>query len=90
MNTFARIEGGRVVEIIRTGHDPALLFHPALEWMAVDRRAVPDLAVNWRVDDGKLIPPPKGAAPERPATIAELREQLRALAAAVDALTPVG
>jgi hypothetical protein len=86
--TYARIEAGMVVELLRTDADPALLFHPALRW--VDTLAAP-VEIGWVETEAGLRPPPP--VPPAPAaapvpTLAELHAQLSELAAKVAALTP--
>lgn len=48
MRTFARIQDGRVVELVITCSDISTMFHPALMW--VDASSVAGVAEGWTYD----------------------------------------
>lgn len=60
MKTYARIEAGSVVELVRTDREIGKLFHSSLRWQAVTD---PEVAVGWIEREGALAPPP-APAPE--------------------------
>ncbi len=74
MRTYARIENGQVVELLKTDGDIINMFTPALKW--VDVSSHPEIAENWQFD-GIVFrsPPPPPPAPPGP-TIAELQAQI--------------
>lgn len=51
MKTFARIEGGAVVELLTVAELPP--FHPSLIWA----ECPPETAVGWRYDAGEFAEP---------------------------------
>ena len=86
MKTYARIEAGSVVELLRTETDPAKLFHPSLHWVEVSNPAV---TVGWLQSATGFSPPPPPPEPPAPIpTVTELHAKLNDLAAKVAALTP--
>jgi hypothetical protein len=88
-NTYARIESGAVMELLRTEASPAELFHPSLRWVPAHDPAV---AVGWVEGPAGLAPRPSVAAQEPAAvpmpTLAELYARVVNLEAKVAALTP--
>lgn len=52
--TYARIDGGLVVELLITSQDIATLFNPALLWVV----ATAGVAVGWSYAGGVFSPPP--------------------------------
>lgn len=86
MNTYARIANGLVAELISTPLDPATLFNPALQWVAV---VTPDVQPGWRHGStGFSAPPPPTVVTTAPLTlsIAQLEAALTTLTAQVAAL----
>jgi hypothetical protein len=88
MKIYARIEDGVVAELLSIEGSIAGRFHPSLTWVDATGQAV---AVGYRQLTGSFVPPPAAAtAPAASgtevATIAELRAQLAAMSARVDAL----
>ena len=84
MKTYARMEAGAVAELLRTGADPATLFHPALRWVEATDPAV---AVGWvEVPWGLAAPPVPQPGPAPLPTLAALHAQVAALTAQVAAL----
>jgi len=45
MRTYARIQDGRVAELVTTSSDISTMFHPALTW--VDASSVTGVAEGW-------------------------------------------
>ncbi len=80
--TYARIENGTVAELLTSAETPQTLFHPALHWVDVTGQGV---AVGWREAAGSFTAPPP-PAPAAPPSVAELKQQLAALALQVAAL----
>jgi hypothetical protein len=80
MARYARIDGGRVVEIVElpSGVTPAEAFHPDIA--ATLQTAAEDIAEGWTFD-GAFAPPP----PPRPLTGDELAALKAALRAGIDA-----
>lgn len=77
MRTYARIQNGLVVELLKTDSDIAKLFPPELVW--VDVSGQPNVKDGWRYD-GKSFTAPSTVPPAAPLpTIAELQAQLAAL-----------
>ncbi len=87
MKIYARIDAGRVAELLRVAADPATLFHHALRWVEVGS---PPVEIGWIEGPSGFTappPPPAASAPAPPApTLAELRAQVTDLAAKVAAL----
>ena len=90
MRTFARIQDGRVAELVKTDGDITTMYHAALIW--VDVSTQPELAEGWSFDGKKFIPPPEPlpAAPAPAPTIVELQAQIAVLSAQLDALAGTG
>jgi hypothetical protein len=80
MNTYARIAGGVVAEIVTTGCNRSTLYHPGLTWMDVTGKTC---AVGDLVKGAAFTPAPPPAAPALP-TVAELQAELAKLAARID------
>ena len=84
MKKFARILDGRVVEITSGDTDIVGKFHPDLVW--VDASAADGVCEGWSYDNASFAaPPPASPAPVQPG-LPELRAQLAALLARVEAL----
>jgi hypothetical protein len=88
MSMIARVDDGRVVELLETDRAASTLFHPSLIWKRVDPAMAARVALNWIVADGTLTPPPPAPPAEPAVTLASLQAQVAALAAAVAALAP--
>lgn len=58
--TYARIEGGVVVELLATSGDITTMFNPALIWVTVSTEGV---AVGWSYGDGVFVPPTEPLPP---------------------------
>jgi hypothetical protein len=54
--TYARIECGRVAELLATEGDIVALFHRDLEW--IDVTDVAKIAYGWTYDGQHFLPPP--------------------------------
>lgn len=77
MKTIARVQDGRVVELVTSGVNILTSFHPALVW--VDVTSVMGIAEGWTYDGStfskpivrNVIPPPItiSAAPAQLATL---------------------
>ena len=85
MDTYARIDNGTVVELLRSAADPATLFHPGLRWVKL---ADPAVAVGGIAQGNGFVPPPAPPAALAPAppTLAELQARLAELTAQVATL----
>ena len=55
MKTYARIEGGVVVELFQTDGDITEMFHPDIVWMDVSSGA--GVAEGWRLVGDQFLPP---------------------------------
>ena len=84
MKTFARIQDGRVVELLKTDTNLAGRFHPAIAWFDVS--SVAGIAEGWSYDGHTFTPPAPGAAPVGP-TLQSLQTQLASLSAQLAALS---
>jgi hypothetical protein len=73
MKTYARIDGGLVVELLATAGDIAAMFHPSLVW--VDASAAEGVAPGWSYASGSFAAP---AAPSLAAVQASRIATLRA------------
>lgn len=74
MRTYARIQDGVVVELLRTASDITQMFHPSLLWVDVSSNA--DIREGWQFDGKEFSGPPEAAEPASGPTIAELQAQL--------------
>ena len=85
MRSYARINAGRVAELLATDQDITRLFHASLHWVEVTGKPV---EVGWLMTaDGFAAPPAAPAAAPAPATLA-LQTQLAELTARVAKLAP--
>lgn len=85
MKIYARIQDGRVMELLTTGADIGSLFHPSLVWLEVS--SVPGIAIGWHYDGSHWSPPePSPATPELP-SLADLRSRLADLGTQIAALS---
>jgi len=85
MRTYARIQHGRVVELLTTSLDISTMFHPSLVW--VDASSVTGLAEGWTYDGSAfrkaIIPDVTPAA----LSISEMQAQLKVLATQLASLS---
>jgi len=84
MKTFARIQDGRVAELLHTGGDITSMFNPSLRW--IDVSAQPEIAEGWTFDGAGFAPPAAPPPPPPAPTLAELQSQLALLSAQIAAL----
>ena len=85
MKTYARIEHGRVAELVSTDGDLARLYHPSLAWREVTSTAVQP---GWIVTATGFAPPPAPIpTPELLPSLPQLQADLAALIARVAAFT---
>jgi hypothetical protein len=85
MRTYARIQDGRVVELVATSSDISTMFHPALTW--VDASSVTGIAEGWTYDGSVFS---RTVVPEVVApvlSISGMQAQLAILAAQLATLT---
>ena len=84
MKTYARVQGGVVLELFTTAAAIATLFPPGITW--VDVTAVAGVQVGW-VQVGNAFSAPAAQTPTIPVpTLASVQAQLTALQAQVTAL----
>lgn len=84
MKTFARIQDGRVAELLTASVNPVKLFHPTLLW--VDISGLPNVTVGWRFDGVRFAEPPQQPPPSAKPSIEELQSRLTLLSAQIAAL----
>lgn len=87
MKTYARIDGGVVMELFSTDLDITELFHPELVWIDVTDVS-PAPQERWLYDGSTFAepPPPPEPPPAPEPTKAELLAQVEALLGKVNAL----
>lgn len=85
MKTYARIQDGRVAEVLKTEGDIKSMFNPNLVW--VDISSQPNVAENWHFDGSKFTAPPAAPSAAPTATVAELQAQLAVLGAKLKTLS---
>jgi hypothetical protein len=74
MKTYARIQDGRVAELLTTPLLAGDLYHPSLVW--VDASNIPEVAVGWQFD-GTRFAPADTPRQELPVTVSLADLQLR-------------
>ena len=85
MTTYARIEHGRVAELVSADGDITRLYHPSLTWREVVSAAVQP---GWIVTTaGFTAPPPPIPTPELLPSLPQLQADLASLIARVAAFT---
>lgn len=84
MKTYARIQNGRVAELLKLGSDPSALYHPSLLW--IDVSAMPSVALGWEYDGADFTPPQPGESNSAKPSIEELQSRLSLLSAQIEAL----
>lgn len=80
MKKYARIQNGRVMELVETKTNVSDMYHPALRW--VDATAITHVAPGWHYD-GVHWTPPAPPKPAKGASLAELQSRLALLSAQV-------
>jgi len=85
MKTYARIQSGRVAELLTTLVEPGNLFHPSLVWVDVSK--VSAIEAGWSYDGDQFAPadPPQPIASSS-GSIAELQLRVAELSARIAAL----
>ncbi len=84
MRTYARIQDGRIAELLQTDGDITAMFNPALVW--IDVTSQPNVAEGWEFDGSSFAAPAPVTPPPPLVTIAELQAQIAALSAQLAAL----
>lgn len=88
MKTFARMQDGRVAELLTTDMDIRTMFHPSLVWQ--DVTAVAGITVGWRYDAGQWFAPEPASAPTAAPSLTDLQSRLAALSAQIAAMAKAG
>jgi hypothetical protein len=66
MKTYARIDGGKVAELLETDGDITTMFHPDLIW--IDCTTVASISVGWIYSGGNFLVPDPPSAGQRGAS----------------------
>ena len=77
MPTYARIQDGRVAELVTSSSNIDQMYHPALRWMNVS--SVTGIAEGWSYDEVTFLKPAPQAITAHQMTIAEMQAQLATL-----------
>jgi hypothetical protein len=77
MKTYARIQGGVVVELLHSDQPASALFHPGLTW--IDVSGQPNVVAGWTFDGTHFAKPPPVAAPAEAPTIPQILADLAVL-----------
>lgn len=85
MRTYARIQEGRVVELMTTSADISTMFHPALTW--VDASSVTGIAEGWMYDGSAFSKAVVSEVSPPALSISAMQAQLAIFAAQLTALT---
>jgi hypothetical protein len=85
MRTYARVQNGIVVELLKTDGDITAMFNPALVWVDVSSQT--DVTEGWEFDGTHFTPPARRPTSTPVPSITELHAQLAALSAQIAALT---
>ena len=85
MKTYARIQDGVVVELLKTDSDITKMFVPSLIWIDVSSNT--SIREGWRYNGKSFSAPAAVPAPPATLTLADLQSQLTALSARVTALS---
>lgn len=83
IRTYARIENGVVAELLKTNADVTKLYHPELIWVDITGRN--EIDERWKYDGANFEAPIRVAEPPT-TSLAELEQQVRVLAARLEAL----
>lgn len=85
MRTYARIQDGRVGELVTTSSDISAMFHPALQW--VDASSVNGIAEGWMYDGAVFSRAVVAEVTSPTLSISTMQAQLAIFAAQLAALT---
>jgi hypothetical protein len=85
MRTYARVEDGRVVELITIDSDIAIMFHPALHW--IEASTASGIAEGWTYDGSVFSKPAVVETVAPTLSISEIQTQLKMLSAQLSTLT---
>ena len=85
MRTYARIQDGRVVELLASDQNIGNMFHPALKWVDVTKNT--SIAEGWLYDGAAFSKPTPLYTEAVQPSVAALQAQLAALAAQLSALS---
>jgi hypothetical protein len=88
MKTYARMQDGRVMELVTTGADVGTLYHPSLVWMDVS--SVQGVALGWHYDGARWSAPEAVPAASPIPSIADLQSHLALLGGQIAALSKHG
>ena len=81
--TYARVQDGRVVELLESDRDPAGFFNEQVTWVVVPNDQV---GLGWFYNGISFLPPTPASMPSPQTTLVELQAQLAALSARINAL----
>jgi hypothetical protein len=85
MRSYARIQDGRVVELITTDSDISTMFHPALRW--IEAPTARGIAEGWSYDGSVFSKPAVIETVAPPLSISEIQTQLKTLSAQLSTFT---
>jgi len=85
MRTYARVQDGRVVELVATDLDISTMFHPALTW--VDASHVTGISEGWTYDGSAFSRAVVAEIASPALSISGLQAQMAILATQLAALT---
>lgn len=84
MKIYARIQDGRVAELMTTTADIKSAFHPSLLW--IDVSSLEGLSVGWSYNAGHFRRPEVTSPASEQPSLAELRAQVALLTQKITAL----
>lgn len=84
MKTYARIQDGRVAELLTTAANPATLYHSSLRW--IDASGMQGVSIGWEYDGSRFKPSPLQPTTTPKPSIEELQSRLSLISAQVAAL----
>lgn len=79
VKTYARIQGGVVVELLRSALPASTLFHTGLAWVDISNQ--PNVTTGWTFDGTNFTRPAPVAAPAELPTMAQLLADVATLKA---------
>lgn len=85
MKTYARIQEGRVAELLTTGGDISTMFHRDIIW--VDVTSVNGIAVGWEYDGRHFSAPSAPEPASSSVTLSGLQAQLALLSSQLATLS---
>jgi hypothetical protein len=88
MRTYARIQNGRVAELVTTSSDISTMFHLALTW--VDASSVVGIEEGWTCDGSGFSKAAIPVGAQSAVTISEMQAQLAIFAAQLETLSKKG